>query len=465
MARRSPDDLRRERRTLLRLGLTGAALAALPRPVHAAAAHFGRPERPYLDAALKAARWIHAARIETSHGVTWLADPLDSKSVSRALYHGAPGVILFHLELYEQTRDPSHLTEACAGADDLLAAVHADQIPASGLYDGLAGAAFVLAETYRASLEPKYWRGVEHSRSVLVRRARKAGRGVEWNDSTDVISGSAGIGLTLLDLHRRFGDRACAELARGAAERLVELGQPESDGVRWVLSPRMDREYPNFSHGTAGVAFFLATAYGATHDAQFIDAALRGAAYLKRLAKTDGDSCLVLHHTKGGEDRYYLGWCHGPAGTARLFHRLGQVTNGQEWRVWVERAARGIAASGIPEKRTTGFWNNVGQCCGNAGVADFFLELHRSYQDPGALPFARRVIADLLRRSTDDATGMRWVHAEHRDRPDLAIAQTGFMQGAAGIGTLLLKLDAVERQARPRVVFPDSPYRGGAVTA
>ena len=465
MVRRSPDDLRRERRLLLRLGLTGAAVAAVPRPLYAAAAHLVRPERPYVDAALKAARWIHAARLETSHGVTWPANPLDPKSVSRDLYTGAPGVILFYLELYEQTRDPSHLAEASAGADDLLAAVDADEIPNSGLFDGLAGVMFVLSEVYRASLEPKYWRGVERSRDLLARRARHTGRGVEWNDSTDIISGGAGIGIALLDLHRRFGDRTSADLARGAAERLVELGLPEGDGTRWMLSPRVELEYPNFSHGTAGVAFFLATAYGATSDARFLETALRGATYIKRIAKTDGDSCLVFHHTKGGEDRYYLSWCHGPAGTARLFHRLGQVTNRAEWRAWVDRAGRGIAASGIPEKRTSGFWNNVSQCCGNAGVADFFIELHRSYQDASALPFARRMTSDLLRRATDDQTGMRWIQAEHRVRPDFCVAQTGYMQGAAGIGTLLLKLDAVERRARVRVVLPDSPYRGGAVTA
>jgi lantibiotic modifying enzyme len=463
MAHRSPDDLRRERRALLRLGLTGAAWATVPRPLRTAAIRFAQPERRCLDAALKAAEWIYAARLETAHGVTWPADPRDAKSVSRDLYTGAPGVVLFHLELYEQTGNPSQLAEASAGADDLLAAVERDEISESGLYDGLAGVAFVLAETYRASLAPKYWRGVERCRDLLRRRARRVDGGVEWNDATDVISGGAGIGLALLDVHRRFGDRACAELARSAAERLVGLGQPVSDGYRWMLSPKIDREYPNFSHGTAGVSYFLATAYAAAQEPRFLDAARRGATYLTQIAKKDGDSCLVFHHTKGGEDRYYLSWCHGPAGTARLFHRLGQVTEDRAWRAWVERAARGVAISGIPEQRTSGFWNNVSQCCGNAGVADFFLELHRSYQDETALPFARRVVADLLRRATSDESGMRWVQAEHRVRPELLVAQTGFMQGAAGIGALLLKLDAIERGRRVRIVLPDSPYRGGVV--
>ena len=38
------------------------------------------------------------------------------------------------------------------------------------------------------------------------------------------------------------------------------------------------------------------------------------------------------------------------------------------------RAAASVLKAGVPKKRTPGFWNNVGICCGSAGVADFFLD-------------------------------------------------------------------------------------------
>jgi lantibiotic modifying enzyme len=125
---------------------------------------------------------------------------------------------------------------------------------------------------------------------------------------------------------------------------------------------------------------------------------------------------------------------------------------------WVDRSARALLQSGIPERRTDGFWNNVSQCCGSAGVAQFFLDLHATTKEGRYLEFAKRMTADLLARGTKDEKGLRWIQAEHRVRPELLIAQTGYMQGAAGVGLGLLRLDAAETGRRPFVRFPDDPW-------
>ncbi|MFP5284290.1 MAG: lanthionine synthetase LanC family protein, partial [Thermoanaerobaculia bacterium] len=101
-------------------------------------------------------------------------------------------------------------------------------------------------------------------------------------------------------------------------------------------------------------------------------------------------------------------------------------------------------------------WNNAGQCCGLAGVADLFLRLHRVTGE--GLGFARKVGESLLAKATPSGDGLKWVHAEHRVKPDYVYAQTGYMQGAAGIGMLLLHLDAVERGGEWGFRLPDSPY-------
>jgi lantibiotic modifying enzyme len=239
---------------------------------------------------------------------------------------------------------------------------------------------------------------------------------------------------------------------------MIERGQAQKTGLKWAMTPKFARLMPNFSHGTAGSAYFLATLYGETKKREFLDAALAGASYLKSVAKTEGDVCLIFHHEPGGEELYYLGWCHGPVGTARLFYRLYKVTGDRSWMDLVHRSARAVIESGIPEKQTEGFWNNVSQCCGSAGVAEFFLSLYQVTKDRRYLDFSKRVTANLLTRSSREGRGVKWIQAEHRVKPDLLAAQTGFMQGASGIGLWLLRLDRFERGNPGHIVFPDSPF-------
>ncbi len=401
----------------------------------------------------EAARWIRSSTITTDKGPAWPAVPEDPKSVSSSLYNGASGIVLFFLEAHQATNDESFLNDARAGADYLLRSIEDEK--ESGLYEGLAGMGFALHETYKATGHEQYLTGVRRCVALLHERAKKVGKGVEWNDTTDIISGSAGIGLFLLYAARELNDPSARDLAVAAGAHLIELGRSASGGLKWAMTPDLPRLMPNFSHGTAGVAYFLASLYLETKDQAFLDAALSGASYLKSIAKTEGDACLVFHHEPDGEDLFYLGWCHGPAGTARLFYRLYQATGDQEWLDWVKRSARAVMQSGIPEQRTPGFWNNVSQCCGSAGVAEFFLDLYQDRQYPA---FCQRLTDDLLARATRDEKGMRWVQAEHRIQPDLLVAQTGYMQGAAGIGVMLLHLDAYERGQPRRIRLPDCPF-------
>ena len=66
---------------------------------------------------------------------------------------------------------------------------------------------------------------------------------------------------------------------------------------------------------------------------------------------------------------------------------------------------------------------------------------------------------DLLARAERVQGGLRWVQAEHRVRPELLQAQTGYMQGAAGVGLFLLRLDGQQMGRPPALRLPDDPFR------
>jgi lantibiotic modifying enzyme len=420
----------------------------------------------YLDAARGTAAWIRSVAVTTPSGRDWPADPAAKpQAANPSLYAGTPGVVLFFLELARATGDRSYLDDAARGALTVMASATSAASPlttaparGAGLWEGLAGSAFVLQETAKATGDRRFSDGARRVTEMIVQRAKPAGAGVEWGDTTDIISGSAGTGLFLLYAAREFDQPALTQLAGRAGLRLIELARKEGSGLKWAMDPKFPRLMPNFSHGTAGIAYFLAALYEETRDRRFLDAAVAGARYLQSVAKTEGDVCLVFHNEPDGKDLYYLGWCHGPVGTARLFFELYRVTSDRQWLAWVQKSAQALRASGIPETRTPGFWNNVGQCCGSAGVADFFLALWRETSDARDLAFARRMIDDMLGRATPEAGGLKWTQAEHRSQPNLLIAQTGYMQGASGIGSALVHFATALGKRPVGIRFPDSPY-------
>ena len=417
----------------------------------------GANDGRYLTAALDAAAWIRSTTIESPAGKAWPADPLDTGTVQTNLYTGTPGIVLFFIEAWHATGDDSFLDDAAAGADYLIDALERGGI-APGLYTGSAGIAFTLLETHRATGEERFHNAAMAAIEGLASSARPAGAGVEWIDSTDIISGTAGIGLFLLHAAEATDSSAALTAARQAGLRLIEIGDPADGGTSWKASSQMTYLLPNFSHGTAGIGYFLARLYEETGDGAFLEAALAGGRRLQAIADVVGDVCLILHDDDGGEDLFYLSWCHGPAGTGRTFYQLWKVTDDDEWLEWLDMSVNGILESGIPDSLTPGFWNNVGQCCGSAGVAEFFLDLHRLSGEPQQLLFARRVADNLISRGESNDAGLMWVQAEHRVQPDNLVAQTGYMQGAAGIGMLLLHVDGALTGREAAISLPDSPF-------
>lgn len=413
----------------------------------------------YLDAAKGAAQWIGASALKESHGLVWPADPRDAKSVNTTLYAGTPGPILFYLEAYRVTGDSRYLEDARAGADALMASMTDDK--ESGLYEGLAGTGYTLGEMYLVTKDDKHLDGARNAVHLLQRSAKPAGSGVAWNDVTDIIAGSSGSALFLLWAADHLDIPEARDLAAKAGNHLIEVAEHPAPGQnRWMMDSKFPREMPNFSHGTAGVAYFLATLFQKTGDKRYLDAALGGAKYLTSIADQDGESCLIYHDDKQGRKMYYLGWCHGPAGTARFFYRLFQVTKDPQWMTWMKKLARTLTETQYFGKAVTpGEWDNVSVCCGLTAEAEFYLNMYQLTKDKQYLDLARKATDLLLSKATRDDQGVRWVQAEDRVSPNDKIAQTGLMQGASGIGLWLLHYSAfLSGKAHPAITLPDNPF-------
>ncbi len=447
-------------------------LEGLPLTADLSGAQCLPPSQPatYLAAATQAANWIRSTADGASNQTAWPDDALDGQEVSLDLGSGVAGTTLFFLSAYRATRSATDLQEARRGADYLLANLpnKLEDRPgwsAAGLYGGIAGVGYALHQAFKATGDRKYERGARQCLMMLHAAAQRDQDGAAWNQANDILSGNAGIGLFLLCAAEQLGHAPSKPLAIEAGRKLLKRAITESGGLTWRRSE--DREFilPNFSHGAAGVGYFLATLYQQTKRAEFLQAAIASARYLQAVSKQDNGGFLTPYGwpDRGWERPYDIGWAHGPAGTGRLFFRLWQITKDPHWMNLVRACARSLLQSGMPGQPLSHLGSTpfeISTRFGTAGVADFLLSLYGETKEPRYLEFARLLIDDLMRRSAHDANGRWWpiTRMAFMPKSGKAAAFTGYFYGAAGYGLLLLHLDAIERGKAWDFALPDSPF-------
>jgi lantibiotic modifying enzyme len=476
----SANALQLSRRNFLRNG--AVASLAIPAGLRGSALDIPsggdfQQESNFLEAAVQSANWVRSVERKANEGSYWLPQPdhperLTTVSPQNGFYSGSAGTVLLFLQLAKATQDSSYLGDATRGAD-FVAATWRDlprgpeHIPGTNLsfYSGLSGAAFVLAETWKATGDAKYKTAALEAAEYIAKAAHPGPAGVAWSASPGVI-GDGSIILYLLYAAQTFQVDEFRQLASNGGDRLLAVAsKPRGGGLKWkgaspeALGLPADTYFPNFELGTAGVAYVLARLYEETKDTRFLEGAKQGAAHLQSIAFVDRDSALIPYRYPDLTDLYYLGFCHGPAGSARLFYQLFKVTKDPAYQEWTERLARGIIASGIPDNLTPGFWNVVCQCCGSAGVTDFFLGLWAATGKTDYYAFANRVAGQALgRQSNLDGKGYRWYQAWTRVKPWEVTAETGYSIGASGVATALLHAALAQKGEYEAILLPDNPF-------
>lgn len=446
-------------------------------------------DKSYREHAIQAANWLDTQKqtlSDSKDSIVWPASPSLSQDVSYNLYNGTSGIVLFYLQLHKATQDEQYLERAKQGANGLLSYMDSATSESDpGFWTGYTGISATLAEVFRATKDQRYLDGYQRGMELLKASAKKVNDSVkgpiQFNDVTDIIAGSAGIGFFLLYADDVLKDKDAIGLAVRVADGLLQSAKQVATAenekqLKWMMSPSFPREMPNYSHGTAGICdFLLALDQKLTseknrapdYDGRFREAAFAGANYLTATANTENESCLIDHHrTEGAQPEdpplYYLGWCHGPSGTGRLFLNLhASDPKEKKWMAFAIQGGNSLLNSKIPSQRTPGFWNNVGVCCGNSGVGSYLLDLYELNQDGRLKELAVQLTQDTIERADrhgENKIGLSWSHAEHRARPDYLHTQTGLMQGAAGIGLWFLKLDQTLSGSGFELEIPLHPF-------
>ncbi|MCD0174686.1 class III lanthionine synthetase LanKC [Deinococcus sp. 14RED07] len=245
----------------------------------------GQQEK-YLDEALRVAQSLPALGVDAAAGLFW---PEDASGYARLGYgHGASGVALFYLYLYQVTGDLTHLQLGTRALryDLGLGITKANgtlgfpednsgtQINSPYWQHGSAGVASVALRFWQVTGDTSY---LDVVRRVVPDIATK------HTLFPTLFKGLSGVGNFLLDCHDALGDAAYLRMAQQAAEGTLLFGIEKPDGLAFP-GEYLRRISTDFGSGSAGLAlFFHRLATGGANFNFLLDETLQSSA-LRRIA-------------------------------------------------------------------------------------------------------------------------------------------------------------------------------------
>jgi type 2 lantibiotic biosynthesis protein LanM len=275
--------------------------------------------------------------------------------------------------------------------------------------------------------------------------------------SLDVLAGSAGAIVPLLNLARVTGSAVPVAAARSCGNHLLENSVVPDGGVGigWLGPAATSAPLSGFAHGVAGISWALLELYGISEDDRYRDAAVAAIAYerttyssvaknwrdLRELSPSSGDTASTNGSSSGGTahaGHYMSHWCHGSAGIGLARTRVRRHWTDDLLDAEIRAAARATCQSGL------GF--NHSLCHGDLGNVEALLEASTCIEEPEDWVAAAESVAA---QACQAVIRGDWITGY-----PLALEVPGLMMGLAGIGYGLLK---VGFPAMPSVLLLDSP--------
>ena len=431
----------------------------------------------YLTAGLEVYSWLSEHRIDGNNGVYYETNPGSIIDYSDhpvhgkyGLYSGSAGIGIYLLRLYEVTGDEKYLNEVKSILDELIANVEGADFyteklksaPESilkvtgwhtGIYAGPSGAGVLALEAYKKIRDERYLELARRLADDILSVSVSRDGGLTLTEDLDIFS-DGGFALYFISLYKAGGEQKYLDAARDYAAFIYSRRLKGENGGEYYLANELKNVgmpegsiYPGFAHGTAGIGYLYAVLHEADKKEWELEAAKEVALFLDLIADEVGDGKLVPY-IYGGVDsdyyigKYYIGFCHGPAGTSLLYRKLFDITGENKYKESVIKLVEGIIAAGAPEYFSWGLWNSNCACCGIPGLIEFFTDLYEAYGNERYLEYAKRAAAKAIADSSEIGAGRAF--CGHWDRTDPYNVQTytGLYSGAAGSASNLLRLYA-----------------------
>lgn len=429
----------------------------------------GHPEE-YLTAAEDAEKYIRTFQTEDKDGIYWneLPDP-----ASLTFYRGSAGILLFYSQLYRINPEP-RLLNIIKSASSRLVSRWRDLLNAKeeiapgtsvGLYMGIAGIGLALTGVHDLIPETAE-KGIRDISLHYLNSASRSAAGVYWSDNAPIyMDGGAALFLLRASEILAPSDPDLAEklkeLAESAASHILSFGTRYPGHALEIDHTKLSFKHkePNFEFGTAGDGYLFAKVYESTGNSRFLEAAKACERYLSKIRVPQGSGFLIPYKLTMNPPIFYLGSCHGPAGTGKFYYELYQQTGDPYYLSEMEELIQGLESLGAPRKMSPGYWNTLCLCCGPAGLLEMYIGAYLAAGNPHYREKATEAGSILMAyREPAPEGGSRWPLAFNRTEPDALTSPIGYMNGACGIASSLLQLYLLEKNDFHWTRLIDDPF-------
>lgn len=392
-----------------------------------------------LDAAIRGSdgtvTWISPLLAE--HG--WAIRPLEAN-----LYGGQGGVAICLAEYLEELRHGR--AEEVAGVEETLSGTLAvlrateDLVPTRriGAFLGLASQVWTWSTLHELRGEPWMLERARARAELLEQRM------ADDDPLLDVLDGTAGVIVPLLNLAEQTGEERWLRPAAEAGRRLERAATCDEKGARWSTK-LFPEAIGGFAHGATGMGWALArlglSAAGTEQERRrWLDLAERAFDYEETLYRAEPGNWLDARSGVGV--RFFTNWCHGSGGIGLAACDLYARTGAQRHL----DVARRACAAGVRE----GFgWSHT-LCHGDLGMWELLNAGARL--DPSALS-SDHAGWDAAILSGLEEHGPVGGWSKDAFTP-------GLMPGVSGIIHLLLRMHPESRLASPLLLSRRGASRG-----
>ncbi|MGI8745518.1 MAG: lanthionine synthetase LanC family protein [Bryobacteraceae bacterium] len=362
--------------------------------------------------------------VKRDQGISWVNVTQGGKNEESVdFYLGDSGICYFLMKAYAVTHESKHLDAANSCMAYILSQAKRDSAgmylhdTQNGLFEGNAGPGYLFLYAYHVTKSKERLKTAE---AIADRIIAKPDTGEK--SSPDIIAGAAGTGLFLLKMYDVTKKSAYLDGAKKLGDFLVATAEPQAKGVKWkVRGTNVEYYFVGFSHGPAGIGYYLDRLYRATKVDKYKEYADKAMEHIEEIAIPEKNGVKWYHEELARKTRYSSQWCHGNPGMNPFFLDLYFRSKDKQYLDWAEKSTNYILDQGVNVRK------NGSVCHGISGNTAAIYIMWRATQDPAYFKDVRDGIRQLEESAKKTGNEIYWEPPGHN-------VDYSYMTGLAGIG-------------------------------